>query len=285
MRFPWKKKHQVDQNASVIQTEEKEVYKILSFSETGPTRPSNEDSIIYFYPGSDRQTCFAMVADGMGGHNAGEVASSIACKTADNYIHQEFLKSDLPVLLNGLIQSMHCEILNTAKSNTAYTGMGTTATALFCHKEDVWLAHVGDSRLYRYDGHLLKQCSTDHTLVNHMVRKGEISEQDAENHEMKNILIQALGTSEKIEPEIISIAPLQQGNLYFICSDGIYDVLSNAELNTIFNMHNAALTMECIKALCIERNAKDNISGILIEKVKQSPLVKNLITREQNIMS
>jgi protein phosphatase len=220
----------------------------------------------------------------MGGHNAGEIASSIACSEAEDYIQQECRNTDIPVMLNGLMQAMHYSILHASKNNEAYEGMGTTATALFCKDSHAWLAHVGDSRLYHYHDNILAQCTTDHTLVNHMVKEGRLSAREAVNHDMKNILMQALGTVEKVEPQILQAALLQKGDYYFLCSDGIYDVLSDAELHSIFNMQDAALSMECIKALCYERKAKDNISAMLIEVVAKKTHTGNAVTREQNTM-
>jgi len=284
MRFPWQKRISVINAVQADSTVEKFTYKVFSFSETGPIRASNEDSIIYFSPDSKRETFFAMVADGMGGHNAGEIASSIACREADDYMHQECRSTDIPVMLNGLIQTMHYAIIRASTNNEAYKGMGTTVTALFCKENQAWLAHVGDSRLYHYDGNLTTQCTTDHTLVNHMVREGKLSAREAVNHDMKNILMQALGTVEKVEPQILQVTPLQKGDYYFLCSDGIYDVLSDAELHAVFTMHDAALSMECIKALCYERKAKDNVSAMLIEVARMKTHMGNTVTREQNTM-
>ncbi|OJY87319.1 MAG: hypothetical protein BGP14_09450 [Sphingobacteriales bacterium 44-15] len=284
MRFPWQKKIPAHNAVKAEPAVEKITFNVFSFSESGPTRTSNEDNIIYFSPDSNREIFFAMVADGMGGHNAGEIASSIACSEAEDYIQQECQNTDIPVMLNGLIQTMHYSIIHASKNNEAYKGMGTTATVLFCKERCAWLAHVGDSRLYHYDGNILAQCTTDHTLVNHMVKEGKLSAREAVNHDMKNILMQALGTVEKVAPEILQIDFLQKGYYYFLCSDGIYDVLSDAELHSIFNMQDAALSMECIKALCYERKAKDNISAMLIEVVAKKTHTGNTVTREQNTM-
>jgi protein phosphatase len=284
MRFPWQKKIPVRNAVQAEPAVEKITFNVFSFSETGPTRASNEDNIIYFSPDSGREIFFAMVADGMGGHNAGEIASSIACSEAEDYIQQEYQNTDIPVMLNGLIQTMHYAIIHASKNNEAYKGMGTTATALFCKDGHAWLAHVGDSRIYHYDGNILSQSTTDHTLVNHMVKEGKLSAGEAVNHDMKNILMQALGTVEKVEPEILRTDLLQKGHYYFLCSDGIYDVLSDAELHSIFNMQDAALSMECIKALCYERKAKDNVSAMLIEIAAKRTHTGNAVTREQNTM-
>jgi len=284
MRFPWQKKIPASNAAQAEPAIEKISFNVFSFSETGPVRTSNEDRIVYFSPDLNRELFFAMVADGMGGHNAGEVASSIACREAEEYIQQECQHTDISVMLNGLMQTMHHSIVYTSKNNEAYKGMGTTATALFCKDRYAWLAHVGDSRLYYYNGSILTQCTTDHTLVNQMVREGKLSSREAVHHDMKNILMQALGTVEKIAPQVSEVGLIQRGEYYFLCSDGIYDVFNDGELCSIFSMRDAALSMECIKALCYERKAKDNISAMLIEIVAKKVHTINAVTREQNTM-
>lgn len=284
MKFPWQKKaNSAPLNGTAIRNQSY-TYKVYSFSETGPTRGSNEDNITYFFRGNTKQTLFAMVADGMGGHNAGEVASHIACQVAEELLSEEYLKTDLRSMLNGLIHSMHHAIKSAANTNEAYSGMGTTATTLLIQADHFAFGHVGDSRLYRFHHHVLEQLTTDQTLVNQMVAQGKIEAHEAHTHDMKHVLLQALGTVDIIEPEVSQEYLLENGDYYFLCSDGVYDVLSNEELQSLLAMRQPALAMESIKALCYGRNAKDNVSALLVEVIPFIAATNNSVTREQNAM-
>ncbi|MBX2923308.1 MAG: serine/threonine-protein phosphatase [Chitinophagaceae bacterium] len=284
MKFPWKKKTGPVSNNGAVASHRQYAYRVYGFSETGPTRSSNEDSIIYFFPGNAKQTLFAMVADGMGGHNAGEVASHIACQVADEFVIQEYQHSDPAFMLESLLHAMHYAIRNTADNNDAYKGMGTTATMVFIQDEHFVFGHVGDSRLYHLHNNTLRQLTTDQTLVNQMVAEGKIEPCEAATHDMKHVLLQALGTVDKIEPEISAARAVQSGEYYFLCSDGIYDVLDHNELQSLFAMRQPVLIMECIKALCYRRNASDNVSALLIEIADNAGVTNNTVTREQNTM-
>ncbi len=282
MRFPWQKKI----NGSFISGTAATIScTIYGLSETGPLRDSNEDSILYFCPGKSREAWFAMVADGMGGHNAGEVASRIACESAEEYVEREYSRQEAKKMLKTLVEVMHHNIRSTAANNPAYHGMGTTSTAVFINGNALSWAHVGDSRLYRFSNDGLEQCTTDQTLVNQMIKEGKLNPSEAGNHDMKHVLLQALGTAERADPQICGPVPVQPGDYYFLCSDGIYDILSDSELALLFSMRRPVLVMECIKALCYARAARDNFSALLIEVSAGQEMTGNGgTTKEQNIM-
>ncbi|MBX3254239.1 MAG: serine/threonine-protein phosphatase [Chitinophagaceae bacterium] len=283
MKFPWQKKTGTAALNGMDTDHQQYACRVYSFSETGPTRSSNEDSIAYFFPGNSHQSLFAIVADGMGGHNAGEVASHIACHVADEFIMREYAHADTKVMLEQLVQTMHYAIKNAACNNEAYEGMGTTATMLLVRDAHFVFAHIGDSRLYGYRNGGLQQLTTDHTLVNQMVAEGKIEAHEAATHDMKHVLLQALGTVEKVEPEIAAGGAVQKGAYFFLCSDGVYDVIAHDELQSLFAMRQPLLIMECIKALCYRRNAGDNVSALLVE-ITDAAAANNTVTREQNIM-
>jgi serine/threonine protein phosphatase PrpC len=298
MNFLWKKKKPViiatepdpviplNDRVSTIYSNESALlsYKVQSISETGPSRQDNEDSIVYFYPATERQTLFAMVADGMGGHNAGEVASNLACQAAKSYISRQYTLANSPAMLEILMQQMHQQIRNTSQENSQYAGMGTTAVALFIKEQQAWFASVGDSRIYHYTNNKMVQLTTDQTLVNQMISEGKITPEEGLHHEMKHVLLQALGTVVQVKPELSNAGiPLQTGDKFFLCSDGIYDMLSDAELTQLIAMPSISFSMEAIKALCMQRRARDNFSAILIEVLPYSESENNLETKEQNI--
>lgn len=258
--------------------------KAFAISETGPTRSSNEDSIYYTYPEGHLRTFFGLVADGMGGHQAGEVASKIACETAQQYIQLHLAETDTIMLLEKCIHAAQTAILDAAERNSAYSGMGTTATMIYIREGTMFFAHIGDSRLYHFRNNKLIQITSDNTLVNEMVKDGKISESEALNHDMKHVLTQALGSVKEIHPQLASEGfTVQPGDIFFLCSDGIYDVLQPAEIESLLKMNSFELAIESIKALCTQRNASDNFSGILVE-ITTDQQVKIPVTKELNIM-
>lgn len=278
MRFPWQKKisrSSINGVATAISC------SIYGLSEAGPLRNSNEDSILYSGPGKNGDAWFAMVADGMGGHNAGEVASRIACESAKEYIEREYNRQqETKKMLKALVETMHHNIRATAANNPAYNGMGTTSTVVFISGNTLSFAHVGDSRLYCFSNNELLQCSSDQTLVTQMIREGKVKPEEAGNHNMKHVLLQALGTAHQVDPQIGGPLPVHPGDYYFLCSDGIYDVLSDIELASLFSMRRPAFAMECIKTLCYERIARDNFSALLIEISSRQEVSSNGITKE-----
>lgn len=284
MRFPWQKKPN-HFHSSLVEDKATSLYcKVYSISDTGPTRTGNEDSITWMHPANNKQVLFAMVADGMGGHNAGEIASSLACSAAEHFVQSGIMRHNIPAMLHGLFQQMHAAIINAANSNSDYYGMGTTGAAVFIEQNQLFWGHVGDSRIYQFNKDRLQQLTTDQTLVNKMISEGKLKRGDAETGTMKHLLLQALGTAEKIKPEIAGPITIQPGDYFFICSDGIHDVFSHDEIEALMCMERPALVMECIKALCYERKALDNFSAIIIEVLPYQSLSVNSITREQNVM-
>lgn len=286
MKFPWKKNNQRSvfqhqQNGSVASHYS---CKVHSVSETGPTRTSNEDSIRWFYPEEDLQTLFGMVADGMGGHQAGEIASRLACDAAEEYIRTQRGYMNIPLMLDGCMQAAQIAIVNAAEENSGYTGMGTTATMIFIRDGYMHYAHIGDSRLYHFRNQRLIQCSSDNTLVNEMVSEGKITPEEATTHEMKHVLTQALGTVKEIRPELsFDGVAIEAGDIFFICSDGIYDVLQPLEIEKLLIMNCPELAVECMTALCTSRKASDNFSIILAE-ITNLQQVRVPVTKELNSM-
>lgn len=258
--------------------------KVYTLSETGPTRSLNEDSIFYAYPEGDDQTFFGMVADGMGGHQAGEVASNIACTVAEEYIQTHFRQQNVTTMLENCIQAAHSAILQSAEQNSKFKGMGTTATMVFIREGNMHYAHIGDSRLYHLKRNKLLQCTSDNTLVNEMLKEGKITEEEALNHDMKHVLTQALGTVKQIQPQVTnSPSIIEPGEILFLCSDGIYDIIKPAELEKILNIGDPELAIECIKALSMQRKASDNFSAILVE-ITGDQQSRIPITKELNVM-
>ena len=255
---------------------------VHSISETGPTRDHNEDSILTYFSNDKRDDLICVLADGMGGHNAGEVASRMACDSIKEYIYQNKISESI---LADALQHAHKKIVTAGNSNPDQKGMETTATTVTVKNNQLHFAHIGDSRLYQLRDGKLVQLTKDHTLVNEMYEKGEITKAERDVHSMKNVLMQALGTTAIIDPQTSNTPiEIQLNDKYLLCSDGIYDVFSDGQLNDLLNMQDTSLTMECIKCLATDRRASDNFSAIIIS-FSDDFLPTTPITKEQNIMS
>ncbi|MCB0464994.1 MAG: serine/threonine-protein phosphatase [Aequorivita sp.] len=257
---------------------------VFAVSETGPARDHNEDSIAFSYPENDKQNLLAIVADGMGGHNAGEVASEMACNLLLNYCLENWKQHPPQLLLQKAFLNAHQKIVEAGKSNEAQKGMGTTASMVLIKQNVCYIGHIGDSRVYLLRNGMLAQLSTDHTLVNQMFEGGEITESELENHPMKNVLLQALGTTPTIQPQVPSQGwEIQEDDRLFLCSDGVYDALHAEDIKNLLLMQNPKFVLECLSTIATARNVSDNFSALLIDfsAVETS---KPAITKEQNIL-
>ena len=279
-----KKNNKATESKKDCQNSKENFCAVYSLSETGPVRDHNEDSVAFSYIESDKKNLIAVVADGMGGHNAGEVASKMACDLLLNYCMENWNQYTPEILLNKAFMNAHQEIVETGKSNSEQTGMGTTTTSVIIQKDVCYIGHIGDSRAYLLQNGNLIQLSKDHTLVNQLYESGEITEKERDHHPMKNVLVQALGTTPTIQPQISSNGlEISNGDRLFLCSDGVYDVLSEEDIKDLLLMKQPEFVLECLRLVATSRNASDNFTALLIDI---SSIVQSIpsITREQNII-
>ncbi len=240
-------------------------YKVLvaALSDTGTKRPFNEDSIrctlLNRHPSSDNQDILAIVADGMGGHAGGDVASQLAVEIISN----SFLSSNSfsQASLVKAFSEANQKIYNAAQRNTSLNGMGTTCTALLISNGNALYAQVGDSRLYLVRGKSIYQMSEDHSVVMQMVREGVISKESAARHPDKNVILRALGTNKNVEVSCWPTPfPIQVGDSFFICSDGLYDLVKDIEIYNIVSLETPHKACELLVSLANFRGGHDNIS-------------------------
>lgn len=238
-------------------------------SHRGKVRPNNEDS--YLIAGDDSLAVFA-VADGMGGHAAGEVASTMALDAVQNYLANQkaillsaaAASQDLTSLLETMLAHANETVLNASRKQAEFAGMGTTLTLLLYLSNQHWLAHIGDSRAYLLrHGHFV-HLTEDHTLVSQLVRTGQISEEERDGHPQRNVLTRALGTDAVAAFDLIPLN-LVQGDLLLLCSDGLYGMLSNDEIKNIIVQEKkpAALLTELVAA-ANDKGGIDNITAVLV---------------------
>ena len=197
--------------------------KVYAQTDIGPVRELNEDS--YYAPAEGEYFC--CVADGMGGHQAGEVASALAVeKFAEKMRETRFKPHDR---LRRAVNAANLAIYDKAMENPSMAGMGTTITALLIENGEAHIAHVGDSRCYLLRNKTLMQVTSDHTLVEELLLKGAITLKEAKNHPNRNVITRALGTELGVKTDILRIR-LQPGDVFLLCSDGLWERLHEDEI-------------------------------------------------------
>lgn len=241
--------------------------KVVSRTNVGLVRNNNEDALLIKEP-----YLFAL-ADGMGGHAAGEVASRAALKALEEAL-RPYLGGSRPQagwekLLEQATLAAHHHVLDLATANEEYKGMGTTLTCLcFLEPGTAYGCHIGDSRLYAYKEGTLKQISRDHTYVNELLEAGKITAQEAHVHPQRHMLLQALGIGEAIKPDYFTL-PLEKGLRLLLCSDGLSDMVEDEAIaaSLALPLEEAADTL---LDLALSNGGSDNISLILLELEEQT---------------
>lgn len=226
-------------------------------TDKGPVRPVNEDSAAVFEP------CVYAVADGMGGEAAGEVASQLLVKVVRQELEGKSAIDELQ--LKQAMLAANAEILHTARSFTGYQGMGTTATLLHVDESASrasW-AHVGDSRLYLCRAGTLSQITRDHTYVESLVAKGELTEAEARVHPQKNMLLRAVGVDEHLEVDTGSFA-LQAGDVLLLATDGLMKLVSDADIAAVLSGEGGD-TARILVAKALAAGGRDNVTVIVVE--------------------
>jgi protein phosphatase len=205
-------------------------------TDVGRVREVNEDAVVWVTPeGGDvahRRGSLGLVADGMGGHAAGEVASALAADVIRRLYYD--LDGDIPDILATAFTAANKGILDYAEEHPQCRGMGTTCTVLAFHDSQAWIAHIGDSRAYLLRDRTLVQLSEDQTLVAKLVSEGAMTQEESEHSPMHNVILQALGTTNQIKPLIGTKGiPLKLGDIWILCSDGIYNMVPNGTIADI----------------------------------------------------
>lgn len=234
-------------------------------TDRGQVRTHNEDSGGIFC--NVTHQLLGIIADGMGGHRAGDVASRMATELiGEKWGETSHFTSPERVekWLSKTLKEINQVILKKSQKNKDCQGMGTTIVISVCTEDFVSIAHVGDSRCYMLNEDGFKQVTEDHSLVNELVRTGQISIEDAEHHPRKNVLLKALGT-EKIVTADIKTLEWESTNKLLLCSDGLTNKISNDELGDYINQKKDIQTIgDDLVQLANERGGEDNVSLVLI---------------------
>lgn len=240
-------------------------------TDVGRMRDHNEDNIAW-----DPTQGLVLLADGMGGHNAGEVASAIAVDIIRGSLKASLAAMttasgdsaiDMPNLVREAVGAANAAILEHAEGQPQCAGMGTTLVMALFHDDVVTLAHVGDSRIYRLRGDQLQQLTTDHSLVQELVENGFLTHEEAQASANKNLITRALGIDAGVEADIRD-EHIESGDLYLLCSDGLSDLVPDEEVHTLLNVHAKDGQLDAAVGALVdmanEKGGIDNISVILV---------------------
>lgn len=236
-------------------------------TDTGRIRDNNQDA--YYLP-SDKNVPLFIIADGMGGHKAGEIASSLAIDLiSENFnkfldmenVNEENIKENILKSINKANE----KIYKKAMKEEDCSGMGTTVTLAYISNKNLYIGHVGDSRAYAFkDGNLL-QITEDHSLVEELIKNGSISKEEAKYHPQRNIITRAVGTSKNIEVDIMALSK-KTVEILLLCTDGLTSMLDDDEIkNTLINSENMQLACEDLVKLSNDKGGYDNITVLAIK--------------------
>lgn len=233
--------------------------KWSQMTEVGLVRKKNEDSICVV-----PDLAFFAVADGMGGHQAGEVASRMAVEAVSQRLKNGDGDDTVKSLLEG-VRVANSMIYASSRDDTTYRGMGTTLTAAVIRERELILAHVGDSRAYIIRGSKIYPLTEDHSLVQEMFRLGGITRQQAREHPHRNVLTRALGTDSLVDVDLIRIK-LEKNDVLLLCTDGLSGLLEDEEmLRLVTGAGDPGRAVEALVAEAMKRGGSDNISVIVVE--------------------
>jgi serine/threonine protein phosphatase PrpC len=246
--------------------------EMASLTHPGRVRAHNEDSL------SCEPSCgLAVLADGMGGYNAGEVASGITVSVLTTEIRNS-LQSVRPEdkneqnqdiatdLLSNNVQKANASIFHAAQSQPQYAGMGTTVVAGLFYDNRVAVAHVGDSRMYRLRGDEFEALTRDHSLLQEQIDSGMISKEDARLSRNKNLVTRAVGIDSEVSTEV-HVHDVEVGDIYLLCSDGLNDMVEDEQIGGTLRAlrSNMSLAVSQLVKMANDNGGRDNISVILVK--------------------
>ena len=242
--------------------------KIAAKSDVGRVRTNNEDSLLI-----DELLGLLILADGMGGHAGGEVASSVAVATVAAYVRGQLVGPELAeptaALLQAAIRTADEAIWTQAHARRELQGMGTTVVLALCQRDQVHIAHVGDSRAYLLHDGGLRQLTEDHSVVAQLIKAGQLTPRQARSHPLRHQITRSLGNREAVAE--LRCVTWQHGNCLLLCSDGLTNMVGDRHIEALIRQASGDMQAAC-EALVARANAnggKDNISVILAHRDEQ----------------
>src|SRR5665213_803494 len=261
--------------------------RCVGLTDTGKVREHNEDTIAF-----DADIGLLVLADGMGGYNAGEVASGIAVKTILNLVRESVDRQDLramdresgmsrpSIILRDAIHRANKIIYQTARTQPNCEGMGTTVVSALFFDNKVSIAHVGDSRLYRLRGEKYEQLTMDHSLLQELVDRGFYSAAEAQRAANKNYVTRALGVEPSVDVEVQEV-PVQKGDTFALCSDGLSDMVEDDDMHLTLSTFGANLdtVAKQLIQLANDNGGRDNISVVMENVLDEFPARRGIFDK------
>lgn len=266
-------------------------FAFVELTDVGRVREHNEDNI-----GSDPDIGLWVLADGMGGYNAGEVASGIAVKTTIDLVTEACGREDRgaiepetgfmrqTITLRDAIMRANKIIHQTAQTQPQCEGMGTTLVACLFFDNRISVAHVGDSRLYRMRDNRFEQITLDHSLLQELVDRGYYSQEEAQRSTNRNYVTRALGVEPQVDVEVQEVE-VRKGDYFLLCSDGLPDMVEDEDIHltiNTFNMNVETIGEQLIK-LTNDNGGRDNVSIIVVRVLDSFPAASGVLKKVRNI--
>ncbi len=208
--------------------------QIVGKTDVGTVRESNQDA--FFYATLSENAFFAIVCDGMGGANAGNVASDLAVRTISDYLKRSYKygmsSKQIESILRSAIVTANSTVFEMSQKDSSLLGMGTTVVLLLVEGNTGYVLNIGDSRLYIYTSENLKQITVDHSIVQNMIDSGKLTPDEAKNHPNKNIITRALGVNDEVNADMDFII-LNADDIVLLCSDGLTNYVTDQEIAEI----------------------------------------------------
>lgn len=235
------------------------MFKVAYKTDVGKKRDNNQDAIKV-----REDEKLYIVADGMGGHQAGEVASSITVETIEEFLVNIERFSEPQAWIEAAIKEANKRVYLKSLEGSEFRGMGTTCSLVYCIEDQLHIGHVGDSRIYVIDENI-EQITADHTLVEDLVLVGEITKAEAKVHPKRHVITRAIGTDPVVDVDYnqYSMSGVQK---VLLCSDGLTEKVNDQEILTIINTHTIEEAVNQLVQLANDRGGSDNISVILLDK-------------------
>ena len=224
-------------------------------TDVGKVRANNQDAPIV----SEKLRLYG-VADGMGGHKGGEVASTSA---RDDLLRELDGKTPSVAALSGAIEEVNRQIYHQQEHDDALTGMGTTLSVLWMSDNFVYIGHVGDSRVYLLRDGEFKQMTLDHSLVEQLVREGVLTEEEAQNHPMHNIITRAIGTDESVEVDVV-VEERRKGDLWLACSDGLHGLVDDRQMRDALRQYAPEKAADVLLKAALDAGGRDNVTLVIV---------------------
>ena len=237
-------------------------------SDKGKVREINQD--YYYISTSLDEVQLYILADGMGGYNGGEIASSLAVETAKKYVENNFKeiekdRDSIIQLLGSSIEYANMVVYEKSKEKPELQGMGTTLAICLVYNNKVYIGHVGDSRIYRIRKQFIRKLTQDHSYVQKLVKEGTITKEQAEHHPQKNMLMKALGCNAFVEPDVM-VKGFLKDDILIICSDGLSNLVDQQTMYEMASKNMEQATKDLVK-LANERGGYDNITVVIVKNI------------------